>query len=91
VPTGVLFDVDAVLIDPGATWAAIWATWAELRAVDTALMYAGIHGERGVDTVARVAPELVPPSESESADEICEDLGAVAARLAEPVDPGGSR
>jgi sugar-phosphatase len=63
--TSVLLDVDGVLIDSGSMYAATWGAWADLRAVDKALMFEGIHGERGIDTVARVAPELVAEIELE--------------------------
>jgi sugar-phosphatase len=62
---GVLLDVDGVLIDSGSMYAATWGAWADLRAVDKTLMFEGIHGERGIDTVARVAPELVAETELE--------------------------
>jgi mannitol-1-/sugar-/sorbitol-6-phosphatase len=65
IATGVLFDVDGVLIDSGSMYAATWGAWADLRAVDKTLMFEGIHGERGIDTVARVAPELVAEIELE--------------------------
>lgn len=63
--TSVLFDVDGVLIDSGAMYAATWGAWAELRAVDKVQMFGGIHGERGIDTLARVAPQLMPETELE--------------------------
>jgi sugar-phosphatase len=59
----VLFDVDGVLIDSGSMYAATWGAWADLRGVDRTVMFEGIHGERGIDTVARVAPEFVADAE----------------------------
>lgn len=63
--TGVLFDVDGVLIDSGSMYVATWGAWADLRELDKEQMLSGIHGERGVDTVARVAPHLVAEAELE--------------------------
>jgi sugar-phosphatase len=63
--TSVLFDVDGVLIDSGSMYLATWGAWADLRAIDRAQLFAGIHGERGSDTVARVAPRLIPEAELE--------------------------
>lgn len=58
-----LFDVDGVLIDSGEMYAATWGAWADSRAIDRDLLFSGIGGERGVDTLARVAPHLVAEAE----------------------------
>jgi sugar-phosphatase len=68
--TGVLFDVDGVLIDSGSMYAATWGAWADLRGLDRERILSGIAGERGVDTVARVAPHLVAETELELLTEI---------------------
>jgi sugar-phosphatase len=65
VPTGVLFDIDGVLIDSAAMHQATWGAWADLRAIDRATMFTGIHGERGFDTILRVAPHLIVDVELE--------------------------
>jgi sugar-phosphatase len=67
---GVLFDVDGVLIDSGAMHAATWGAWAELRSIDRTVLFDSIHGERGIETIMRVAPELVAEAELVALDEI---------------------
>jgi sugar-phosphatase len=67
---GVLFDVDGVLIDSGAMHAATWGAWAQLRAIDLELLFDNIHGERGIETIMRVAPELSAEAELETLDRI---------------------
>ena len=79
IATGLLLDVDGVLIDSGSMYTATWGTWADLRAVDKTLMLAGIHGERGIDTVARVAPELVAETELELLGELLSEHEHLAA------------
>jgi sugar-phosphatase len=71
--THVLFDVDGVLIDSGEMYAATWGAWADLRAIDKAQMLSGIHGERGIDTLARVAPQLVAEAELELLNELLQE------------------
>jgi sugar-phosphatase len=60
---GALFDVDGVLLDSAAAHTALWTSWGNLREVDVEVLLAGIAGERGVDTVRRVAPHLEPDQE----------------------------
>ena len=79
IVSSVLLDVDGVLIDSGSMYAATWGAWADLRAVDKTLMLAGIHGERGIDTVARVAPELVAETELELLEELLSEYEHLAA------------
>ncbi len=40
VATGVLFDVDGVLIDSAAMYTATWTAWAQPRAIDPAALEA---------------------------------------------------
>ena len=71
--SGVLFDVDGVLIDSGTMHADTWGAWAELRAIDRAVLFDTIHGERGIETIMRVAPELVAEAELATLDAILRD------------------
>jgi sugar-phosphatase len=80
--TGVLFDVDGVLIDSGSMYTATWGAWADLRELDKEQMLSGIHGERGIDTVARVAPHLVAATELELLTEILREHEEKAAAYA---------
>jgi sugar-phosphatase len=84
--TSVLFDVDGVLIDSQAMYFATWGAWADLRAIDRAEMFSGIHGERGVDTVARVAPQLIVEAELELLAELLTEHEHKAAPYAGAVE-----
>jgi sugar-phosphatase len=84
--TSVLFDVDGVLIDSGEMYFATWGAWADLRAIDKAEMFSGIHGERGIDTLARVAPHLVAEAELEVLTELLKDHEAKSAPYAGAAD-----
>lgn len=59
----VLFDVDGVLIDSYDGYREVWSRWCSLRGIDLELAWAATHGRRPVDTVAEVAPHLVPEEE----------------------------
>lgn len=56
--TGLLFDVDGVLVDSIAAYERIWRRWAGLHDLDGDAVVAATFGRRGVDTVAEVAPHL---------------------------------
>lgn len=77
-----LFDVDGVLIDSGSMYAATWGAWADMRAIDRAHLFNGIHGERGIDTVTRVAPQLIAEAELELLTEMLREHEAKAAAYA---------
>lgn len=66
----VLFDVDGVLIDSATAHFHVWGEWARNRALDVNALFAGIAGERGVDTVRRVAPTLDPSNELRFVNEL---------------------
>jgi sugar-phosphatase len=58
-----LFDVDGVLLDSYSGYLQVWSRWCALRDVDLELAWAATHGRRPVETVAEVAPHLVPHDE----------------------------
>jgi sugar-phosphatase len=70
VPSAVLFDVDGVLIDSAAMHRDTWGAWADLHTIDRAAMFEGIHGERGLDTIMRVAPHLDGAAELKRLNEL---------------------
>jgi sugar-phosphatase len=90
----VLFDVDGVLLDTTALLTGVWSEWAVQRSLDPALVLAGCHGRRSVDTLRTVAPHLDAASElamldrlvAEGIDEIVPYPGAadLLARLDRP-------
>ena len=59
----VLFDVDGVLLDSAAGYREVWSRWCALRSLDLERTWAATHGRRPVETVAEVAPHLVPQDE----------------------------
>lgn len=65
----VLFDMDGTLLDSTACIEGIWRRWAERRGIDAAYVMRHIHGQRSVETIARVASHL--------------DIAAEVAELAE--------
>lgn len=58
-----LLDVDGVLLDSYAGYREVWSRWCSLRDVDIELAWAATHGRRRVETVAEVAPHLMPEDE----------------------------
>jgi sugar-phosphatase len=73
---GALFDVDGVLVDSAAAHTALWTSWATMREVDVETLLAGIGGERGIDTVRRVAPHLEPDQELQVIRELWVDASS---------------
>jgi sugar-phosphatase len=59
----VLFDVDGVLLDSYSGYREVRSRWCALRDVDLELAWAATHGRRPVETVAEVAPHLIPHDE----------------------------
>ncbi len=62
-----LFDLDGVLVDSTACVSRIWAAWARKHGLDPDYVVHVTHGQRTVETVAKVAPHLDAQHE---ADEI---------------------
>lgn len=62
---GFLFDMDGTLIDSRPCIELIWRRWAERNKVDFAHIMAVMHGRRGQDTIAIVAPQLNAELETE--------------------------
>jgi sugar-phosphatase len=60
----VLFDLDGVLVDSGTAVERAWREWAALRSLDPNVILADMHGRRGSDTIARVAPHLDTAAEA---------------------------
>jgi mannitol-1-/sugar-/sorbitol-6-phosphatase len=56
--SGVLFDLDGVLVDSTPCVTRVWYKWAEERGLDPEHVVHVAHGRRTVETVATVAPEL---------------------------------
>ena len=61
---GVLFDMDGILISSIASVERSWKRWAALRGLDPALARKVAHGQRAIDTLAALCPELDAEAET---------------------------
>jgi sugar-phosphatase len=50
-----LFDMDGTLLDSSAVVARVWGAWAKRHGIDTAALFAKVHGVRAEDTIRRFA------------------------------------
>ncbi|MFT3847115.1 MAG: HAD-IA family hydrolase [Propionivibrio sp.] len=93
----VLFDMDGTLLDSTACIEGIWRRWAARRNIDADYVLRHVHGLRGVETIARVAPHLDIEAEvAELADEEIRALYGItripgAAELLAALDARGQR
>lgn len=69
----VLFDVDGVLIDSGASHARVWDAWARLRGLDPQYVRQVTQGRRRSDTLRIVAPALDAGVEGRVLDRLMAD------------------
>lgn len=54
----VLFDLDGVLIDSTPCVTRVWTAWANSHGLDPDYVVHTAHGQKAIETVRRVAPEL---------------------------------
>jgi mannitol-1-/sugar-/sorbitol-6-phosphatase len=64
----VLFDLDGVLVESRASVERQWALWADEHGVDMERIRALMHGVRGAEVVAAVAPALDAEAEAAAID-----------------------
>jgi mannitol-1-/sugar-/sorbitol-6-phosphatase len=62
--SGVLFDLDGVLIDSTPCVTRVWRQWAVEKGLDPDHVVHVAHGRRSVETIALVAPELDAEAEN---------------------------
>jgi sugar-phosphatase len=55
---GILFDMDGVLVSSLGSVERSWAKWGEMRGVDGALAIKTAHGQRAIDTIRKLRPDL---------------------------------
>lgn len=67
---GILFDMDGVLVSSLGSVERSWAKWGEMRGVDAALAIKTAHGQRAIDTVRRLRPDLNDVEELKLIEEI---------------------
>ena len=71
--SGILFDMDGILISSLAGVERSWHTWARMRGLDPGQTLRIAHGRRAIETVAMLRPDL----DSEAELKVIEDLEAV--------------
>jgi len=67
---GILFDMDGVLVSSLGSVERSWAKWGEMRGVDAALAIKTAHGQRAIETVRRLRPDLNDVEELKVIEEI---------------------
>jgi len=55
---GILFDMDGILVSSLGSVERSWAKWGEMRGLDGALAIKTAHGQRAIDTIRVLRPDL---------------------------------
>ncbi len=56
--SGILFDMDGVLVSSLGSVERSWAKWGQMRGLDGAKAIAAAHGKRAIDTIRLLRPDL---------------------------------
>ncbi len=67
---GILFDMDGILVSSLGSVERSWAKWGEMRNVDAALAIKTAHGQRAIETVRKLRPDLNDVEELKLIEEI---------------------
>jgi len=67
---GILFDMDGVLVSSLGSVERSWAKWGAMRNVDGALAIKTAHGQRAIETVRKLRPDLNDVEELKLIEEI---------------------
>ncbi|HLH36928.1 MAG TPA: HAD-IA family hydrolase [Alloacidobacterium sp.] len=67
---GILFDMDGVLVSSLGSVERSWEKWAQMRNVDVGLAIKTAHGQRAIETVRRLRPDLNDVEELKLIEEI---------------------
>jgi sugar-phosphatase len=67
---GILFDMDGILVSSLGSVERSWAKWGEMRGVDGALAIKTAHGQRAIDTIRKLRPDLNDVEELELIEQI---------------------
>jgi sugar-phosphatase len=67
---GILFDMDGVLVSSLGSVERSWAKWGEMRGVDAALAIKTAHGQRAIETLRKLRPDLNDIEELKLIEEI---------------------
>jgi sugar-phosphatase len=65
----VLFDLDGVLVDSTPCVTRIWKAWAKERGLDPDYVVHVAHGQRTIETVRKVAPQLDAQAETDGIEQ----------------------
>jgi sugar-phosphatase len=78
--SGILFDLDGVLVDSTGAVARVWRTWAGRYGLDAERVIREAHGRRSIESIRALAPQLDAERENEivEAMEIADQDGVVA-------------
>ena len=72
---GILFDMDGVLVSSLGSVERSWARWGEMRGVDAATAIKTAHGQRAIETIRKLRPDLPEVEELSLIEEIeCADV-----------------
>jgi mannitol-1-/sugar-/sorbitol-6-phosphatase len=67
---GILFDMDGILVSSLGSVERSWAKWGEMRGVDAALAIKTAHGQRAIETLRKLRPDLNDIEELKLIEEI---------------------
>jgi sugar-phosphatase len=67
---GILFDMDGVLVSSLGSVERSWTKWGEMRGVDGGLAIKTAHGQRAIDTIRLLRPDLNDVEELELIEKI---------------------
>jgi mannitol-1-/sugar-/sorbitol-6-phosphatase len=67
---GILFDMDGILVSSLGSVERSWAKWGAMRGVDGALAIKTAHGQRAIETVRKLRPDLNDIDELKVIEEI---------------------
>jgi len=67
---GILFDMDGILVSSLGSVERSWAKWGEMRNVNAALAIKTAHGQRAIETVRKLRPDLNDVEELKLIEEI---------------------
>ncbi|MFT4113585.1 HAD-IA family hydrolase [Silvibacterium sp.] len=67
---GILFDMDGILVSSLGSVERSWAKWGEMRGVDAATAIKTAHGQRAIDTIRLLRPDLDAQAELDVIEEI---------------------
>ena len=66
----VLFDLDGVLVDSTPCVTRVWSAWAQEHGLDAEWVVHVAHGQRTIETVRRVAPQLDAQQETDRIEQM---------------------